>query len=80
MIQKFELLQTENWKGQKEARIVENGKTKIWYTFLSRSEGYLTKVVSVGPCLVRNHATFSHLVCASWSSKTVILQRFPSVP
>lgn len=38
-------LQTENWKGQKEARIVEDETTKIWYVFLSRSEGYVTKVI-----------------------------------
>lgn len=38
-------LQTENWEVQKEARVVENEGTRIWYLFLSPSEGNVTKVI-----------------------------------
>lgn len=38
-------LQTKNWEGQKEARVVGNEGTRIWYVFLSHSEGYVTKVI-----------------------------------
>jgi len=39
-------VQTEKRTTDKETSIVENGTTRIWYTFLNPSDGPLTKVIS----------------------------------